>query len=188
MVWRWQERFMNEGVAGVDARQDSALAYPAVAGRDRERRRRLTNRATAARGDPLDRPSDGQGVGDQPVFGAADLDRARAAAAPGASIQDCPTILMRRQAQGCRRPLRRSAGPCVVLSIDEKSRSRRSTALGPRARWRPTRRTTSGTRMQHPMTLTAVRRGRQTLEASHSRRPILWAWKEKPVNKCPSRN
>ena len=29
----------------VDARQDPALAYPAVAGRDRERRRRLTNQA-----------------------------------------------------------------------------------------------------------------------------------------------
>jgi hypothetical protein len=27
VVWRWQERFMREGVAGFDPRQDPALAH-----------------------------------------------------------------------------------------------------------------------------------------------------------------
>ena len=34
VVWRWQERFMQEGVEG-HPRQDPALAHPTAAGRDR---------------------------------------------------------------------------------------------------------------------------------------------------------
>ena len=33
VVWRWQERFMQEGVEGLT--RDPALAHPAVVGRDR---------------------------------------------------------------------------------------------------------------------------------------------------------
>ena len=30
VVWRWQERFMHEGVDGAHPRQDPALAHPAA--------------------------------------------------------------------------------------------------------------------------------------------------------------
>ena len=34
-VWRWQERFMTEGMAGAVAREVAATRHCAVAGRDR---------------------------------------------------------------------------------------------------------------------------------------------------------
>ena len=39
VVWRWQERFMREGVEGLTPRQDPPLAHPGLAARDRRSRR-----------------------------------------------------------------------------------------------------------------------------------------------------
>ena len=55
-VWRWQERFMQEGVDGPAARQDAALAHPAARrGGGGSAWSALTLDRSARRDDPLDR-------------------------------------------------------------------------------------------------------------------------------------
>src|SRR6266446_6993084 len=87
VVWRQQERFMREGIEGLTRDKDPALAHPPTAGRDHRSCRCPDQPIPAAGGDPLDRVGDGQGSGDQPVLGAADLEEALAAAPSGARIQ-----------------------------------------------------------------------------------------------------
>ena len=57
VVWRWQERFMAEGVDGLTARQDAQARQAAAAGSHRAAGGRSGARAAAGRGDALDRPA-----------------------------------------------------------------------------------------------------------------------------------
>src|SRR6266446_8409525 len=58
-VWRWQERFMHEGIEGLT--RDKTLAYCTAADRDRRSGGRTDEPSAAPRGDPLERPGNGQG-------------------------------------------------------------------------------------------------------------------------------
>jgi transposase len=65
-VWRWQARFMREGVPGLLRDKTRPVAHPAPgAGHDRPRGRADPDRA-AARGDPLDRGAMAAAVGISP--------------------------------------------------------------------------------------------------------------------------
>ena len=109
-VWRWQERFMTRGVAGLvrdKTRKPGAAAL--AAGRGRSGGRADARRA-ARRDDPLDRPRDGGGQRRIAALGAAHLGGARPAAAPGAALQAVDRSGVRGQAARRGRPLCRSAG------------------------------------------------------------------------------
>ena len=70
VVWRWQARFMAEGVEGL-TRQD-AQARQTAASDDRRAEGGRPDSGTAARGsNPLDWPDAGEGGGSEPPFGAA---------------------------------------------------------------------------------------------------------------------
>ena len=109
-IWRWQARFMAEGVDGLlhEATRPGRQAA-AAAGSDRAGGRDDARR-TAGRGDALDRPGDGQGGRGQPSQRAADLGGARPQAASGPDLQAVERSEVRRQGAGRRRPLCRSAG------------------------------------------------------------------------------
>ena len=67
VVWRWQARFMAEGVAGLTrdkTRKPGKPPLPAAGGRSGARPAALPS-------NPLDRPDAGQGSGHQPAIGAA---------------------------------------------------------------------------------------------------------------------
>src|SRR5271166_5738817 len=71
-VWRWQERFMREGV-GPAARQDAKTRSAAIAAGDDRSGHRTHHRRTAGRGDPLDRAGDGGGQRHLTALGSAHL-------------------------------------------------------------------------------------------------------------------
>src|SRR3954464_15476741 len=60
-VWRWQERFMREGVPGPPARQDQEARQGAAGGRNGQAGGRADPRGATRPDDPLDRPGNGQG-------------------------------------------------------------------------------------------------------------------------------
>ncbi len=103
---------MHEGVEGLTRDKTRPSRIPPLPAETVDRVVALTNQAPPHRGDPLDRAGDGQDGGDQPLLGAAHLDGPRAAAASGALVQALQRPQIRREAQGRRRPLHRSAGPC----------------------------------------------------------------------------
>ena len=72
-VWRWQRRFAEAGVDGLlrDATRKPGKAPLGDA--DRAPGGGADLRRAARRGDPLDRPGDGQDGRDLPALGAADL-------------------------------------------------------------------------------------------------------------------
>ena len=86
-VWRWQERFMEEGVDGLlrDKTRPSRIAP--LGRRSRRTGRRPDAGGAAWRSDALDRRDDGQGGRRQRQFRPAHLAGAWAAAAPGAPVQ-----------------------------------------------------------------------------------------------------
>src|ERR671917_1954926 len=73
-VWRWQERFMREGVPGLLRDRTRPARIPPLPSRARPRDR-ADGRRAAARGDPLDGECHGGGDRDQPQLGAAGLAR-----------------------------------------------------------------------------------------------------------------
>ena len=122
-VWRWQERFMREGVAGLvrdKTRKPGAAALAAgpwsigcVA---------LTLGDAARRDDPLDRPRDGGGQRRIAALGAADLGGARPRSRTGCGASSCPPI--RRSPAKLRDVVGLYLDPpahALVLSVDEKS-------------------------------------------------------------------
>src|SRR5207249_6846696 len=80
VVWRWQERFMQEGVEGLTRDKTRPSRIPPLPAATVDRVVALTNQAPPPRSDPLERASNGQDGRDQPVFGAAHLDGTRASA------------------------------------------------------------------------------------------------------------
>src|SRR6516162_695594 len=72
-VWRWQERFMAQGVDGAVARQDPAVADPAAAGNGARADGCADADRSAGGSHPLDGPDDGRAGRDQRQLGEADL-------------------------------------------------------------------------------------------------------------------
>jgi Homeodomain-like domain-containing protein len=60
-VWRWQERFMREGVAGLLREKTRKPGLPAVAAGAGRPRGRVDAHRAARRDDALDRPGNGGG-------------------------------------------------------------------------------------------------------------------------------
>ena len=128
-VWRWQERFMRSGVAGLLRDKTRPSRIPPLPASVHARVIALTRRS-AGRGDPLDGGDDGPGGRHQRQLGAADLARPRTRSRTGCASSSCrndPEV--RRQAARHRRPLPRSAGARDrALASTRSRRSRRSTA------------------------------------------------------------
>src|SRR5262249_45111375 len=112
VVWRWQERFMHEGIQGLTRDKIRPSRIPPLPAETVDRVVALTNQAPPHEATHWDRAGDGQDGGDKPLLGAAHLERPRAAAPSGALVQALQRPRLRRQAQGCRWPLCRSTGPC----------------------------------------------------------------------------
>ena len=109
-VWRWQERFMREGVAGLVRDKTRKPGLPPLPPAVVDRVVALTL------GDPPGETTHWTGramaaaSGDQLALGAADLGGARPAAASGAALQAVHRSGVRGQAARRGRPLSRSAG------------------------------------------------------------------------------
>jgi hypothetical protein len=70
VVWRWQERFMREGLAGLTPRQDAQTRQAAAAGGHGAVGGRFGALCAAGRSQPLDRPDAGEGGGREFAIGA----------------------------------------------------------------------------------------------------------------------
>jgi len=114
-IWRWQERFMTEGIAGAAARQDAPVVHSAAADGGARPHSGPDPDSAAGRGDPLDGRDDGQSARHQRQLGAAHLARARPPTASGAPVQAVLRSAVRRQAARCCRSLCRSASACGRL-------------------------------------------------------------------------
>ena len=121
MVWRWQQRFAEEGVDGLLRDKTRKPGKPPIAAETVARVVALTCADSAARGDALDRPRDGAGGGYFAAFGAAHLGGARAPAASRAHVQTVARPGFRRQAVDIVGLYIDPPAHAVVLSIDEKS-------------------------------------------------------------------
>ena len=108
VVWRWQERFMHEGVEGLTRDKTRPSRIPPLPPETVDRVVALTNQAPPHAATHWT-AGDGQGGRDQPLLGAAHLEEARAPAASGARLQALQRPQIRREAQGCR--FRRSRPP-----------------------------------------------------------------------------
>ncbi len=109
-VWRWQARFMTEGVDGLLRDKTRPSRVPPLGPEVAERVVALTLGRSAGRDDPLDRRHDGEGGRHQRQLGPAHLARARPAAAPGPAVQALERSALRREAARCGRALSRPAG------------------------------------------------------------------------------
>src|SRR6266404_1378448 len=112
VVWRWQERFMQEGVAGLTRDKTRPSRIPPLPAATVDRVVALTNQTPPREATHWTAPAMAKAVEISPLLGASHLEGARAAAASGALVQALQRPQIRRQAQGGRRPLYRSAGPC----------------------------------------------------------------------------
>ena len=121
-VWRWQERYIEEGVDGPSARQDAAAGQEAASRRAQAEGAGQDGERDAAERDALERAHDGEGDGHQPHQRAAHLGRSRPEAASRRASSRSPTIRSSRR----RSPM--SSGlymnppdKALVLCVDEKS-------------------------------------------------------------------
>ena len=86
VIWRWQERFRDEGAAGALARQDAPLAHSTAEPCSGRTGCRHDLGGAAASSQPLDGRGDGEGGWDQRQFGATDLARSWPATASGTPL------------------------------------------------------------------------------------------------------
>ena len=70
VVWRWQARFMAEGVDGLTRDKTRKPGKRPLPTTTVQRVVDLTLRTAAGRSNPLDRPDAGEGGGSKPAFGA----------------------------------------------------------------------------------------------------------------------
>ncbi len=87
-VWRWQERFMHEGVAGLTRDKTRPSRIPPLPAETVDRVVALTNQAPPYEATHWSAPAMAKAVEDQPVLGAAHLGGTRTSAASGAHVQD----------------------------------------------------------------------------------------------------
>ena len=126
-VWRWQERFTREGVAGLvrdKTRKPRAAAL--ATGRGRPGGRADAHRS-ARRDDPLDRPRDGGGERRIAALGAADLGGARPPATSRPPLQAVHRSSVCGQAARRGGSLSRSAGAQPRCRSTKSPRYRRWT-------------------------------------------------------------
>ena len=97
-VWRWQERFMAQGVDGPLRDKSRPSRIPAAGGDGAQAHGCADADRSSGRGDPLDGPNDGQTGRDQCQLGAADLAHPWAPAASRASVQAVARPPIRHQA------------------------------------------------------------------------------------------
>ncbi len=97
-VWRWQERFAEEGCEGLLRDKTRPSRIPPLGAEVAERVVALTLTDPPARDDPLDRRDDGEGGRHQRQLGPAHLARPRAPAAPGPAVQALQRSAVRREA------------------------------------------------------------------------------------------
>ena len=109
-VWRWQERFAEEGFEGLLRDKTRPSRIPPLGADGGRARGGADLDRPAGRGDPLDRRHDGRADRHLRQLGAAHLARPRPAAAPRAAVQALQRPEVRRQAARRGRALRRSAG------------------------------------------------------------------------------
>ena len=88
VVWRWQERFMHEGIEGLTRDKTRPSRIPPLPAETVDRVVALTNQAPPHEATHWSAPAMAKTGGDQPVFGAAHLDGTRASATSGALVQD----------------------------------------------------------------------------------------------------
>ena len=120
-VWRWQERFMQEGVDGLLRDRSRPPGKAPVAAGARRRDRPPDAGAAAARGDPLDVARDGQGRRRRGLDGAGDLEGPRPQPASLAALQALQRPGLRREAHDIVGLYVDPPAHAVVLSVDEKS-------------------------------------------------------------------
>jgi transposase len=117
VVWRWQERFMQEGVAGSTRDKTRPSRIPPLPAETVDRVVALTNQAppheatrrsaaAMAKAVPISRSSVRR------IWAGQRLQQHRVRTFKISNDQDLQRPQIRRQAQGCGWPLRRSAGPC----------------------------------------------------------------------------
>ncbi len=87
-VWRWQERFMHEGVAGLTRDKTRPSRIPPLPAETVDRVVALTTQAPPYEATHWSAPAMAKAVEDQPVLGAAHLGGTRTSAASGAHVQD----------------------------------------------------------------------------------------------------
>ena len=109
-VWRWQARFMTEGVGGLLRDKTRPWQVPPLGARGGGARGGADADRSAGGDHPLDRRHDGEGGRHQRQFGPAHLARPRAPAAPGPAVQALQRSAVRREAARRGRALSRPAG------------------------------------------------------------------------------
>jgi Winged helix-turn helix len=111
VIWRWQERFGKEGVAGLWRDKTRPSRIPPLRPEVAERVVALTLAGPPPTDSHLTRRGDGEGHWDQRQFGATDLAYSWPAAPSGPPVQVVQRSPIRGQAQRDRRPLRQPAQP-----------------------------------------------------------------------------
>src|SRR5499433_1323264 len=106
VVWRWQDRFMHEGIEGLTRDKTRPSRIPPLPAETVDRVVALTNQTPPH----WSAPAMAKTVGISPS--SAHLGGPRAAAPSGALGKALQRPRIPRQAQGCRWPLCRSTGPC----------------------------------------------------------------------------
>ena len=86
VIWRWQERFREQGVAGLWRDKTRPSRIPPLSPEVDERVVAMTLAGPPAGGQPLDRLGHGQSGRYQRQFGAADMARSRLEAAVSAPV------------------------------------------------------------------------------------------------------
>jgi hypothetical protein len=87
VVWRWQARFMAEGVSGLTRDKTRKPGKPPLPAATRAAGHRLGAWTSAGRDDALDRANAGEGSGREPALGAAHPGGAPTCATPHPHLQ-----------------------------------------------------------------------------------------------------
>ena len=95
-VWRWQERFIEEGFEGLLRDKTRPSRIKPLGSRSRRARCRPDAQRSARRDHPLDRRLDGEGIGSQRQFRPTNLARPWSPAAPGSPVQGLERPAFRR--------------------------------------------------------------------------------------------
>jgi len=114
-VWRWQERFMTQGIAGLRRDKTRPSRIPRLRTGVHDRTVALTLTVPPAEVTHWTAAMMAKALGVSVSSVQSHLARARAAAASGAPVQAVLRSAVRRQAARCCRSLCRSAGACVRL-------------------------------------------------------------------------
>ena len=120
-VWRWQRRFAEAGVDGLLRDATRKPGKTPLGAATVQPRGGADLRRAARRGDPLDRPGDGQASRHQPALGAADLAGARPPAAPDAHLQALQRPDFAAKLEDIVGLYIDPPKHAIVLSVDEKS-------------------------------------------------------------------